>query len=677
MSIVEPGLRFWLDYLEAEGGAWEPQSQASALAILPDHLQASLDLAEECLISSDPELAREEGGILMIPGHPALDAAASQVLDRGDVGISFLRWPTRPLPKLDTLVERAREQVPADHGRIYPGEDSPCEMYLPVLRLGVMVNYVLSLEDRFQERDEVWVDATSGQVLNEMSTMLNEAVPEVAPPGSRHLAPADLQLATAAGHRALQARAELRCAELGRQLRSGRDRQLARTAGYYQGVLESIARRRASATPERARLLDSQAKATRAEQARRIAEVEEGHRPEVQIRPFRLHLVGVPALELSVHMRRGRRTYPIGLTWVLDSGSFTIKRCLHCGAADHLVAGRERMGCRACLPKPVVPAPGPTHPSELFTGLNQADVADRAPAKGVGEPSKRGPSGKSGEAGCARSHSAAPSGTAPAARSGAKAPGGRQPAAPPTEDRLTTRRIERTCRTGNKMAVTFWEAATGEVRWRNRQVHPQSPLACLQRMYGAPGALLALGLEPGDLPDYISAMTAEPVAGQLETTSGWLTVVGSPLRYPFSLRWEMVAAQPVVAEVLPYPFAVDRRLLSESYLAHRTVVRLHHPPEPRVALDGLEELLWKTGIREFGLPLAARSLAMREWALLRHDLDYPDQELAGALLYVALKRAGRPITLDSAASSFGVTKADLTQITHVLQQLLRAEPRHW
>src|SRR5438132_1104231 len=35
----------------------------------------------------------------------------------------------------------------------------PVEAYLPVLRVGAMVSYSASLEDRFQEREEVWIDA--------------------------------------------------------------------------------------------------------------------------------------------------------------------------------------------------------------------------------------------------------------------------------------------------------------------------------------------------------------------------------------------------------------------------------------------------------------------------------------------------------------------------------------
>src|SRR5206468_1577988 len=98
----------------------------------------------------------------LIAGHPALDAAAAIVLERGDVGRSWLEWPRSAPPGLDDLVRAAAEQLPFEHGRIDPGAGMPSEVYMPVLRLGTVVHYALSLEDHFQEREEVWVDARTG-----------------------------------------------------------------------------------------------------------------------------------------------------------------------------------------------------------------------------------------------------------------------------------------------------------------------------------------------------------------------------------------------------------------------------------------------------------------------------------------------------------------------------------
>jgi SNF2-related domain len=52
------------------------------------------------------------------------------------------------------------------------------------------------------------------------------------------------------------------------------------------------------------------AEATKAERARRLAEIVEKHAASHEILPFRLHLVLVPALSLPVDVRRGDRRYP-------------------------------------------------------------------------------------------------------------------------------------------------------------------------------------------------------------------------------------------------------------------------------------------------------------------------------------------------------------------------------
>jgi hypothetical protein len=46
-------------------------------------------------------------------------------------------------------------------------------------------------------------------------------------------------------------------------------------------------------------MLEAQAEATRAERARRRREIEEEYEPRHEIRPFRLHLVHVPACRVT------------------------------------------------------------------------------------------------------------------------------------------------------------------------------------------------------------------------------------------------------------------------------------------------------------------------------------------------------------------------------------------
>ncbi|MGH9153599.1 MAG: hypothetical protein ACRD03_14615, partial [Acidimicrobiales bacterium] len=118
------------------------------------------------------------------------------------------------------------------------------------------------------------------------------------------------------------------------------------------GTLE---RRRAAAPPERARLLADRAEATRVEHTRRVAEIEEKFRPAHHVRPFRLHLVLVPAVRLAVEVRRGARAYPWELVWWLAPPGFAPPRCPSCRSTAPLDAGRDRLGCTACL-RPSSPA---------------------------------------------------------------------------------------------------------------------------------------------------------------------------------------------------------------------------------------------------------------------------------------------------------------------------------
>ncbi len=74
--------------------------------------------------------------------------------------------------------------------------------------------------------------------------------------------------------------------------------------------------------------------------------------PRHEIRPFRIHLVHLPAFVLPVEIRRGTRAFPFELSWIVAAGEFARVRCPACGAAETLVATRERLGCRECSHHP-------------------------------------------------------------------------------------------------------------------------------------------------------------------------------------------------------------------------------------------------------------------------------------------------------------------------------------
>ncbi len=206
MTTTDPAVQFWLRYVEAEGGLHEDAGD-QVLAMLPEELRTALDLPEEVAVTADPEVAREDGALLLLPGHPVLDQAAASVLEQGDGGSAWLPWPEAVLPAPAALLERARERFDVDHGRIDAG-GHPARVYLPVLRVGALVSYTAGLGGRFQEREEVWVDARSGLALGGslVRTVAQAPLLEVPDASHRVLVP-DLVKALAGAHASIEDRA--------------------------------------------------------------------------------------------------------------------------------------------------------------------------------------------------------------------------------------------------------------------------------------------------------------------------------------------------------------------------------------------------------------------------------------------------------------------------------------
>jgi hypothetical protein len=318
--------------------------------LLPPDLQSVLRLPEALAVTADPEVAYEQPGtVLLIAGHPALETSIARVLERGDVGHAYFPWPATPLPTSQTLLGQARETIDVDHGRI-DLEGDAARVYVPILRLGVLATY--TLDERFHEREEVWIEARDGVPFDDPAirarfARLSPLLPS--PEGFGRTVGADLRWALSVGHEALLTRIVARAGELSRQARKALRSELARAEAYYESALETIARRIEGATPERQALLQAQSQTTQLEHTRRVREIERKFEPTYEVQPFRAHLVRVPALALQVTIRRGERAYPFELTWLLPTRGFAPFRCPACRALSQLIAGRERLGCTRCL----------------------------------------------------------------------------------------------------------------------------------------------------------------------------------------------------------------------------------------------------------------------------------------------------------------------------------------
>lgn len=70
----DPAVRFWLGYVEREGGLVEDAAYG-AVVVLPPSMRERFDLPEVVSVTFDPDVAREDGALLLIPGNPALEAA--------------------------------------------------------------------------------------------------------------------------------------------------------------------------------------------------------------------------------------------------------------------------------------------------------------------------------------------------------------------------------------------------------------------------------------------------------------------------------------------------------------------------------------------------------------------------------------------------------------------------
>ena len=364
MTVTDAGLSFWLRYVDATGGLVEENGDTT-LVVLPEDLQRRLDLPEELQVTADPDVARDAGVTFLGAGHPALGRSADEVLAIGDVAACTIAAPAALPPSIDHLQDAARNQFTVEHGRI-DASGSVTRGVRPILRVGAIVDYTLSAEDRYQEVAECWMDARS---LRPIATSTAERLVrcDLRPTEPR---PGDLIPVVAAADRYLDHAATRRRAELGSDVDKALTAELERVETYYRDQLAQIARRANAAPPDRRELYDARAESTRGEHARRLAETREKYRASHTIRPFRLHLVEVPVWRVPVDVRRGDRRYPLTLDYLMPVGAYAEVPCPNCGSGQTLVATKSTLACTACQVRavPAPPrAPKPTRPNAAET----------------------------------------------------------------------------------------------------------------------------------------------------------------------------------------------------------------------------------------------------------------------------------------------------------------------
>ena len=186
--------------------------------------------------------------------------------------------------------------------------------------------------------------------------------------------------AVGAAHRLIDAGATARRQALAAEVSGACQAERGRAAAYYADAIAGIEARLATAQPDRKAVLDQRLRATREEEARRLAEIAEKYEARHTIRPYRLHVMLVPALRVPADVLRGMRRYPAYFDWLLPAGAYAPTRCPSCDGEAPLVAGKLKLGCETCLPPkpaaaavaaPAVAAPaaaGPAGPARPVSG---------------------------------------------------------------------------------------------------------------------------------------------------------------------------------------------------------------------------------------------------------------------------------------------------------------------
>jgi hypothetical protein len=672
----DSGLAFWLDYVESRGGLWEPAGD-STLVMIPPQLQQRLGLDEEFAVTVHPDVAREDGVALLGAGHPLLTAAAEEVLAADDAGVLALAAPASLPPDGHRLLAKAREAFPVEHGRI--DATGPVERRLrQVLRAGVLVTYAASPDEVFHERAECWLDVPSRRELPGSAVRELRRFADGGPPPSTPQDLAAVPPAVAAAHRLLDERFSERSRALaGGQARAAAQAELARAKKYYAEALASLAKRQAGAAPDRQAMLAARADAVRAEERRRLAEIEEKYAARHGIRPYRLHLLLAPVLRLPVDVLRGARRFGLMLDWMLPAGEFAPLNCPGCGAdtaRSPLVAAKTGLGCESCLASPAAPAPAAPAAAGGSGRPAAVDAPRSAPA----------PAGVSGGPGGRRP--VTPAGPAPARKKttgpgtgGPPPPANRQQAAatrpvPPAAKRKRPD-ARAVSQAGGKLAMEFWSVtAQGNPRALRRLCAADTPAAAVIRLYGAEGPTVAIGSGPGERPDRLTSESAVYGDGELAGTSGYLSTGRGD--YTYLLRWHRQTR--LVSEVLPFGGWVSARMPSARWLRSPGAARMFGGlPEPQADLDPVAIRLWRRALPAHGLPLTLRCLA----AWWRIDdgpgllAAHPPGVLAAALhRMVGYRAAETGITHDAIAALYRVAPGDTRAVTPLLQTRLKLTP---
>ena len=630
---MESGLRFFLRYVEAHG-AVVLEEEDQALVHLTDSLRQDFALPQELALTSDAEVAQEGGQLLVIAGHPLLEAAAERVLQQGDAGWAALAWPRTTPPAKETLLEGLRGFYPVEHGRVdIVGEPEP--LYVPLLQIGALVSF--TGENRFLERMETLVDAIEALALPPAAAARILQAPAVPQPEALSVLAPRFEEALGVGLREVERQAAGRAQALAAEAQKALGEELERAEAYYQAQLQQIAHRRESAAAERQGLYDDQARVTSEEALRRRGEIEEKYGVRGSVRPFRLHLLLAPALHLDLEVRRGERRYPLACNYLLEAQTFLRLRCPSCGEAMGLVAGRQELGCLSCQGAKAESADPPPQPA-----MRPAETAKKAPAS----PPARLAQGER------------PQQTQQKPK--------KDPAAKP-KDRPQVPEAWRRWGPLPELAQEFFSGvlaggAPGMPIARN------SPLDIALRFFGWRGLHLVLDLPYPDVPAQgsrllqLNLLEGHHLTGRLQ--------VGH-VRREFTLLLQGSADEPTLWEVLPCRLSSPYRLAPLNALGHQ-LEAMGEMAEHHGAPGGLDEVEWlflSVGAEHWQFSLMLRAFSVWRRAG-RKAPGISARAAASGVFQIALDESGLTANENMVAETFGADPLRTRQAAEAIAQRL-------
>jgi hypothetical protein len=543
---------------------------------------------------------------------------------------------------------------------------TPKVTHVIVLRVGALLTYSVSIDERVQELQEAWVFADSGRAVpTELCDRLRTRALE---PGVEPGIVAPIGAGVAGAHDLLCGAARRRVDQLARQTSTRLRGQLEVVDDYYGRLLSSIDERLQRAAGDRVAMLTEQADATKREWTRRRSEVADDLTPSFGVKPFRLHLVSVPSYAVEAAVRRGARTYALPLTYLPILSSYLPPLCPSCGSLAILVAGKDQLGCRICMVP--VPSSGAAVPERIEDGepgrtrLDGAEEVQKTdnPDESLGTMSVPG--------------MRRPSATA------SKATESRVRATPTrSTGRVTPKGSVNTtsaAKSGARVAMSFWSSVrSGELR--PRDAVPNSPMRALLRIYGPLGPALVIGV--GDT-EGMTGITVSPVA---EGPDGMYSTVGDLRRSgehdaPFALFWR-TGSRSNLLEVEGFPLEHVGPLLARRD-RYGTICRqrysqfLKPPPTPLIELDPTARVLLDSAARFAGLGYATRCIAAW-WSVIEGDdardlsIDHFDPAVAVAIESVVSKRLDMRITIPALAERYECSVDNVRRYLKLVHPVVR------